>query len=67
MTHIQFFSKINHMGYSYSRGNCHWAVFICFKHWRKILGASHLKMFMGCKQLWHSDWQNRTWNSVNRE
>jgi len=55
------------MGYSYSRGICHWAVFIGFEHWRRIMGASHLKMIMGWKQLWHSDCQHRTWNSVYRE
>jgi len=53
MKDIQFFNK-THMGYSYSRGICHWEVFICFEHWRRILGASHLKMIMGRKQLWHS-------------
>jgi len=66
MKDIQFFNK-THMGYSYSRGICHWEVFICFEHWRRILGASHLKMIMGRKQLWHSDWWHRIWNSVNRE
>ena len=39
-TYTIFFNKITHI---YSREICHWAVFICFEHWRRILGASYLK------------------------